>query len=136
MSFLCFSSFRLLALILGSPAPGNLSTPGSKYHVFVSTQPTGVVLTYPYDKYEKFKFTKNPHPPLCLRATSYFQTLFKQITYLEDEMNLASSGFDWQSRRQNSLDFFKQLDIFKDQGFLVNNQIDYIYLVDDLERKS
>ena len=46
-------------------------------------------------------------------------------------MNLANSGFDWQSRRQNSLDFFKQLDIFKDRGFLVNNQIDYIYLVDD-----
>ena len=128
---LFFPLLGSLPSFLGSPAPANLSTPELEALSFLSTQPPGVVLTYPYDKYEKFKFTKTPIPLYAYETTSYVSAYSKQITYLEDEMNLANSGFDWQSRRQNSLDFFKQLDIFKDRGFLVNNQIDYIYLVDD-----
>jgi hypothetical protein len=50
---------------------------------------------------------------------------------LEDEMNLDITGFDWQSRRLESEKFFKSNDEFFARGFLVNSQIDYIYLVND-----
>ena len=104
MSFLCFFLFRLLALIFRLSGSANLSTPELEALSFLSTQPPGVVLTYPYDKYENLNLLK-PHPLYAYETTSYVSAYSKQITYLEDEMNLANSGFDWQSRRQNSLDF-------------------------------
>jgi hypothetical protein len=50
-------------------------------------------------------------------------------------MNLDISGYRWQSRRADALDFFHQQTVYKDRGFLVNNRIDYIYLV-DLQRQK
>jgi len=43
-------------------------------------------------------------------------------------MNLQNSGYIWPERRQASLDFFSQQNEFADRGFLVNNQISYLYL--------
>ena len=43
-------------------------------------------------------------------------------------MNLENSGYDWRPRRQQAENFFSQKNEFVDRGFLVNNQIDYIYL--------
>jgi len=126
---LFFPLLGSLPSFLGSPAPAYIPDDELIALKFLSKQTPGIVLTYPYDKYEKFKFTKTPIPLYAYETTSYVSAYSKQITYLEDEMNLANSGFDWLARRLNSLDFFKQLNIFKDRGFLVNNQIDYIYLV-------
>ena len=46
-------------------------------------------------------------------------------------MNLDITGFDWKSRRLDVEKFFNTNDEFFARGFLVNNQIDYIYLVND-----
>ncbi|MBU1129873.1 hypothetical protein KKE45_00965, partial [Patescibacteria group bacterium] len=47
-----------------------------------------------------------------------------------DEMNLIISNYDWKQRRQDSDNFFsnKFNNIFESRGFLLNNEINYIYL--------
>lgn len=57
--------------------------------------------------------------------------LFSQKpSFLEDEMNLDITGFDWQTRRTQSLEFFNTDDKYLSRGFLLNNNINYIYLLD------
>lgn len=95
---------------------------------FLKEQPKGTVLTYPYDKYLKESYTKTPLPIYAYETTSYVSAYSGQQTYLEDEMNLENSAYNWRERRQASLDFFAQKNEFTDRGFLVNNQISYIYI--------
>lgn len=123
--------FGSLPQYLGNPAPAHISTSELEALSFLSSQKPGIVLTFPYDKFLRSKFSKTPLPLYVYETTAYVSAYSNHITYLEDEMNLSNSGYDWQSRRLNSLDFFKQQDIYRDRGFLVNNQIDYIYLVGD-----
>lgn len=95
---------------------------------FLKNQPPGIVLTYPYDAYLRKSFQKTPLPIYSYETTSYVSAYSRQITYLEDEMNLENSGYNWRPRRQDSENFFSQNNIYADRGFLVNNQIDYLYL--------
>jgi len=123
--------FGSLPQFLGNPAPAYIPASELEALSFLAYQKPGIVLTFPYDKFTRSNFLKTPLPLYAYETTAYVSAYSKHITYLEDEMNLANSGYDWQSRRLNSLNFFKQQDIYKDRGFLVNNQIDYIYLVGD-----
>jgi len=95
---------------------------------FLKNQPQGTVLTYPYDAYLRKSFPKTPIPIYSYETTSYVSAYSKQTTFLEDEMNLENSGYNWRPRRLESENFFSQKNIFADRGFLVNNQIDYLYL--------
>ncbi len=95
---------------------------------FLKNQPQGTVLTYPYDAYLRKSFSTTPIPIYSYETTSYVSAYSGQQTFLEDEMNLENSGYDWQSRRFQSENFFSQKNTFADRGFLVNNQIDYLYL--------
>jgi len=97
---------------------------------YLKNQSKSIVLTYPYDNYLKNKLA-TPIPLYAYTTTSYVSAYSGQTTYLDDEMNLANSGYNWQIRRQNSEKFFKQENIFQDRGFLLNNKIDYIYLTNN-----
>jgi len=46
-------------------------------------------------------------------------------------MNLDITGFDWKQRRLESEKFFTTQDEFFARGFLINNNISYIYLIND-----
>lgn len=95
---------------------------------FLKSKPLGIVLTHPHDAYLRKSFPTTPVPIYSYETTSYVSAYSRQQTYLEDEMNLENSGYNWRSRRQDSENFFSQKNIYADRGFLVNNQIDYIYL--------
>ena len=95
---------------------------------FLKQQPAGTVLTYPYDAYLKKSINIIPLPIYAYETTSYVAAYSFHSTFLEDEMNLENSGYDWQPRRQESVAFFEQKNEFSDRGFLVNHQIDYIYV--------
>jgi len=95
---------------------------------FLKSQPKGTVLTYPYDAYLRKSFTKTPIPIYSYETTSYVSAYSQQQTFLEDEMNLENSGYNWRPRRLESESFFSQKNKFIDRGFLVNNKIDYLYL--------
>jgi len=104
----------------------------SKYELlalnFLKSEPKGIVLTHPYDAYLRKSFPKTPIPIYAYETNSYVSAYSKQQTFLEDEMNLENSSYNWQPRRQQAENFFSQKNEFVDRGFLVNNQIDYIYL--------
>lgn len=95
---------------------------------FLSQQPPGIVLTLPYDPYSKSAFTTTPLPLYTYTTTSYVSAYSLHPTLIEDEMNLSNSGVNYQSLLADSQKFFQQKNIYQDRGFLVNNQIDYIYL--------
>lgn len=113
---------------LGKTPPAAIPSKEIEALNFLKSQPKGTVLTYPYDKYLKKSFPKTPLPLYAYETTSYVAAYSGQQTYLEDEMNLQNSGYIWPERRQASLDFFSQQNEFADRGFLVNNQISYLYL--------
>lgn len=94
---------------------------------YLKLQPKSIILTYPYDAYIIDKSIA-PVPLYVYTTTSYVSAYSHQNTYLEDEMNLGNSGYNWQIRRENANKFFLQENEYQDRGFLLNNKIDYIYI--------
>lgn len=113
---------------LGSVPPSALPTSEVKALSFLSSQPKGIVLTVPFDSYQKFNFDTTPIPLYAYETTSYVSAYSNHPTFLEDEMNLGNSGIVYKPSLDASTKFFEQKSIFQDRGFLVNNQIDFIYL--------
>jgi hypothetical protein len=113
---------------LGKTPPAAITNNEESALNFLKQQEKGNVLTYPYDAYLKKSISITPLPIYAYETTSYVAAYSRQLVFLEDEMNLDNSGYDWHQRRQDSNTFFSQKNPFADRGFLVNNQIDYIYL--------
>jgi len=113
---------------LGNPPPSAILNNELKAIEFLNTLPQGLILTYPYDPYIKNKIPHTPIPLYAYETNAYLGAYTHHYQFLADEMNLNNSGYDWQTRKNQSLEFFKQTNIHQDRGFLVNNQIDYIYL--------
>ncbi|MCL4415380.1 MAG: hypothetical protein M1365_01570 [Actinobacteria bacterium] len=93
---------------------------------FLSAQPDGIILTYPYD--EKLKQTlSEPWPLLAYDSTAYISALTKKATYLEDEPQNQILLTDYKKRVVASKDFFLK-PITENVKFLQDNHIKYIYL--------
>lgn len=124
------TSYSTLKDYFGYPPPSALPSEENKALTFLKLQTGNIVLTFPYDSYKK-NGIKTPIPLYLYETTAYVSAFSSKTTYLEDEMNLNITGYDWQTRRESSLAFFNSKNIFAARGFLVNNNIDYIYLVKD-----
>ncbi len=122
------TSFSTIKDYLGNPPPAAISISEVEALNFLKNQPKGIVLTYPYDKYLKNNMS-TPIPVYAYETTAYVSAFSNKISFLEDEMNLDITGFNWQSRREQEIEFFNTTNEFLARGFLINNQIDYIYLV-------
>ncbi|MGD0523365.1 MAG: hypothetical protein ABSA43_02290 [Candidatus Microgenomates bacterium] len=110
--------------------PAKLSTEELNALQFLSKQPQGVVLTYPYDSAKASAAEANPPRPLYLYVSSAYVAAFSgQPVYLEDEVNLDITGYAWQERRQNVLDFYASQNQQFVRNFLKENSISYIYWV-------
>ena len=97
---------------------------------FLSEQPDGVVLTYPFDGDKAKEAIANPPRPLYFYdSTAYVSAFSKKQVFLEDEVNLNIMGYDWKSRRKEVLSFISNLDIEVGKNFLKTNDIKYLYLV-------
>ena len=125
------TSYSTLKDYFGYPPPSAIYNSELSALKFLKSQPSGNVLTYPYNKYEKDKFKKTPLPIYAYETTSYVAAFSSKPVYLEDEMNLNITGLDWQTRRINSEKFFSSTDQNFSRGFLINNNILYIYLLTD-----
>ena len=111
---------------VGFPPPSSLPINEIEALKFLKDQPKGVVLTYPYNPDEPK--IASPVPLSKYQTTAYVSAFSGHITFLEDEMNLEITGFDWQSRRKLVDNFFKNDNPIQSVGMLLNNDIDYIYL--------
>ena len=124
------AGYENLQRYFSNPAPSALPPKEVEALDFLKNQPDGIVLTYPYNKYLKNNMS-TPIPLYAYETTAYVSAFSKHVTFLEDEMNLDITGFDWQSRRADEEKFFTSNDQYFARGFLVNNQINYIYLLNN-----
>lgn len=97
---------------------------------FLASQPDGIVLTYPFDAYAAELAVINPPRPLHLyESTAYVSAFSAKSVYLEDEVNLNITGYDWRARRGKVEEFLASLDREFVRSFLRDNNIEYIYWV-------
>ena len=90
-----------------------------------------MVLTPPFDRGAAENTVLSPPRPLYLyESTAYVSAFSAQPVYLEDEVNLDITGYDWKSRRRQLEEFFAQRDAASASDFLAQNKIAYIYLPD------
>ena len=125
------TTFSTLKDYFGFPPPSALPPDEIQALNFLKNQPTGVVLTYPYDPYVKNSFSKTPLPLYAYETTAYVAAFSSKSTFLSDQMNLDITGNDWQQRLDGSQKFFSSTDKFFSRGFLLNNNIRYIYLLNN-----
>lgn len=94
---------------------------------FLSKLPKGVVLVMPFDRDAAQKEADNPPRPLYLyESTAYVSAYSGQPVWLEDEVNLDITGYDWQGRRAKLVNRLSG-DIGSFVSFLKEEKIDYIY---------
>lgn len=96
---------------------------------FLKRQLDGIVLTYPFNP-ELRKNWDPPQPLWVYETTSYVAAFSKKPVFLEDEMNLEITGYDWKERRNMANLFFKGTEEDVVERFLEDNRISYIYLVE------
>lgn len=97
---------------------------------YLSTQPNGTVLTEPFSDYNSKLAENNPPRPLYLyTSTAYVSAFSKHDTYLEDEINLDITGFNWEVRRDSAVSWYSENDPVLKRNFLIKNNIKYIYWI-------
>lgn len=113
---------------LPSRPPAKISNEEMEALAFLSKQPSGIVLTLPYDSVAAQAAVANPPRPLYLyESTAYVSAFSGKPVYLGDEVNLGITGYDWRARREKLFQFLRTSDINLAQEFLVQNKISYIY---------
>lgn len=127
--------FASLPQYLGKNPPSYISHSEVQCLEYLKSQSKSIILTYPYDAYIQAKL-QPPIPLYAYTTTSYVAAYTGHQTYLEDEMNLSNSDYGWKTRRDNVEKFFRQENQFEDRGFLLNNKIDYVYLVGEQIKKT
>lgn len=110
--------------------PAMISTAEIQALNFLAKQETGIVLTYPFDEAKAKEAETNPPRPLYLYvSTAYVSAYANKPAYLEDEVNLNITGYDWEDRRRQVIDFITAQDGAVAKKFLKDNNIRYLYLV-------
>jgi len=109
--------------------PAKISNEELEALKFLSTQPDGVVLTYPFNREAADAAIDNPPRPLYLyESTAYVSAFSKKPVYLEDEVNLEITGYEWKGRRDKVMQFINAKDKVLARNFLDENNISYVYL--------
>ncbi|MBU0998547.1 hypothetical protein KJ570_03400 [Patescibacteria group bacterium] len=99
---------------------------------FLSKEKDGIVLTYPYDSIKASEAEANPPRSLYLyESTAYVSAFSKKQLFLEDEVNLEITGYNWKERKEKVLDFINGNNREDSILFLKNNDISYLYFTDD-----
>ena len=102
---------------------------------FLSEQPDGVVLIQPFDKDKADKAVDNPPRPLYLyESTAYVSAFSGKPVFLEDEVNLEITGYDWVVRKNEVENYFADHISKEAMEFLLSKEIRYVYMVKDLNQ--
>ncbi|MGB6881725.1 MAG: hypothetical protein WBD86_00235 [Microgenomates group bacterium] len=124
------TTYATLKHYLPARPPAKISHEELEALNFLSAQPDGVVLTYPFDRDAAEAAVANPPRPLYLyESTAYVSAFSKKTVYLEDEVNLDITGYDWRNRREKVEEFLDSLDDQRVWSFLRENNITYVYWI-------
>lgn len=98
---------------------------------FLSQQPDGVVLSLPlFDKTAADAAVDNPPRPLYLyESTAYVSAVSGKKTFMEDEVNLEITGYDWKSRRDEIEKAISLGDTDELNAFTKRRGIAYVYII-------
>lgn len=97
---------------------------------FLSVQPEGTVLIMPFDKDAAQRAVENPPRPLHLyESTAYVSAYSGQQVWLEDEVNLDITGYDWQQRRSRLQSILKSNEPKALAAFMSEENIKYAYSI-------
>ncbi|MFZ5932592.1 MAG: hypothetical protein ACOYT7_00685 [Patescibacteria group bacterium] len=108
--------------------PAKISLGELEALAFLSEQPQGVVLTYPFDRAAaKAAAVKPPRSLYLYESTAYVAAFGKKTVFLEDEVNLDIMGYQWPDRREEIENFLDSLDHQKGWSFLRESNITYVY---------
>lgn len=103
---------------------------------FLKTQKTGVVLTPVFDENAARIAELTPPRPLYLyTSTAYVSAYADKPVYLEDEINLNITGFNWKLRRDDVVRLFETDNKIMARNFLLEKNISYIYLPSIADRR-
>jgi hypothetical protein len=120
---------------LPSRPPAMISKTELEALEFLSGQPEGIVLTQPFDKTKADAAVDNPPRPLYLyESTAYVSAFSGKRTFLEDEVNLEITGYNWLLRKDEVENYFADHLSKEGREFLLGNGIRYVYVVGDLDR--
>lgn len=129
------TSFSTLKHYLGWPPPAAIPIGELEALSLLKSKKAGTVFTFPYDEFEKKNYSNTPLPLKAYESTAYVAAFSGQQTFLEDQMNLEISDYDWRQRREETVKFFTTADKIWARGFLLNNKIGYLYLTRDKKLK-
>lgn len=123
------TTYSTLKDYLGNPPPSAIPTDEFLGLSLLAKEPEGVVLTYPFERMDN---TGRPTPiPLYIyESTAYVSAYSGKPTYLEDEVNLEITGYNWRARRLKiKEEFLEAQEDYISKDFLRREGISYIYLV-------
>ena len=98
---------------------------------FLKSQPEGIVLTMPFNKYERDKYKIPPIPIYAWYDTGYISAFSSQRTLISDEEQVNIMGYKVEKLLQDRVDAFENPDYHKMNDFLKKYKIDYIFLAWD-----
>ncbi|MFH1289461.1 MAG: hypothetical protein ABIH88_01955, partial [Patescibacteria group bacterium] len=113
----------------GWPPPAAISRHELEALKFLEGQESGVLLSQTWDPFKKRDFKTTPLPIYAYETTAYIPALTGMQSFLADEMNLIISDYDFKDRLDEQIKFFSTDDLIWQRGFLLNNKIDYLYLL-------
>lgn len=96
---------------------------------FLKKQPAGIILTAPFDGYEKDKYKNPPIPIYAWYGTGYVPAFSGKQTVISDEEQVNIMGYKVSKLLEDRIEAFENKDFTKMNNFLKKYNIDYIYLV-------
>ncbi len=93
--------------------------------MFLGKQSDGIILPVPFNKELADKWASDPPKPLYLyESTAYVSAITGKQTYLEDEVNLEITGYEWRQRKDDVTNNINNISHLRSLG------ITYIYIPD------
>ncbi len=97
---------------------------------FLRNETDGIVLTPVFSRSDAEMAASNPPRPLYLYESSAYVSAFSgKKTFLEDEVNLEITGFDWQGRKKEIIRALASASPQTFRSFLKGKNITYIYWI-------
>lgn len=118
------TSYDAVSHYLPSRPPARLTSSELEALTFLRTQMPGTVLTFPFDKYARNKYSE-PVPLLAYDSTAYVAAFGDHPTFLEDTVNLDILGIDYKGRLNLQKDFFNNSEAAG--KILQENNISFVY---------
>jgi uncharacterized membrane protein len=121
---------------LPSRPPAKISIEELEALQFLSMQPEGIVLTQHFNRQLADSAINNPPRPLYLyESTAYVSAFSGKPTYLEDQVNLEITGYDWEGRRTEVERFFNDINYDGKFELLQKRGITYVYVVNSIQER-